>query len=195
MPKVVPFPPARRRAPLRAGPIEPVRSSQILPLAQMLAPDAQAVELKRLARSATKKKWRPPIGVLAVEDNRGYYLALCTYVLSPRLGKRAFLQVDDFVVLDMHNGEAAAKALIAAVEAQAGLYDCNGVEIIVPAGRSRAVPRWSSAILARHGYSNVAVVFRKAVRENGRSARQLSPKRSRPDRPQTTRSPNDPGPS
>jgi hypothetical protein len=169
MPKVVTFPAAKRRLPLRGGPLEPARSRQLLPLAQILAPRIDAAELKRLA-TATAKTKGPQQGILVVEDSRGYYLALSTFIVCPRLGKGKFLQADDFVVLDMPGGEAAARALIEAIESEASRYDCGGIEIVVPARPSRAVPHWSLATLAQHGYAHAAGVFRKTVKENGRSA-------------------------
>jgi hypothetical protein len=189
MAKAETFAPARRRQPLRAGPLDPARSQQILPLAQLLAPRLAAAELRRFAAAAAKAKGIGQ-GVLAVEDGRGYYLALSAFTLCPRLGKGGFLQVDDFVVLDMLGGLAAEKVMIEAIEGQARRNKCDGIDIVVPARPTRAIPPGTLAILAEHGFARVGEVYRKKMKPNGRAARAPAPSRRAATAAKAKRSPS-----
>jgi hypothetical protein len=90
---------------------------------------------KRTRRAAGGKAEH---GLLALEDQRGYLQAFCSFAVHPDLAAGRRLDIDNIVTLDLIDSESPAGELIGSIEKLARELDCPAFAIRLPPGRTAA---------------------------------------------------------
>lgn len=146
--------------PLPAG-----RIDAVFPLVRAAMPGLTLAQWRQFAAdAATPTESAIAPGVLIVENERGYIQGFCTFRLQRDLRHGTVVAVDDLVVLDLVNGEAAAVALVHALEERARQLGCGAVQLHLEEDlRTRHVAPTLCEYLKREGHAVDAVRLVKPV--------------------------------
>lgn len=138
---------------LTVAPLTPALIRQSLPLAQAVRAGLSVEEWTAFCQR-TLDRADDGTGMDCVKDEQGYLLGLMVYSVHPDLTHGRVLNVDPFIAMDLYGRDQAAKAMLARIEALAGLLTCDAVHIALD-GVETQFPRRCGPHFSRfleHGY-------------------------------------------
>lgn len=148
-----------------ARPLAPERVDEAFPVARAAVSGLTLEQWQEFARMALTPSDTPTaLGILVVENGRGYIQGFCTYRLQYSIRHGTALVVDDLVAVDLIDGAPVAAALIEALEARARSTGCKVLQLHVPdEAASKKAANGLYEYLRRAGHAVDAVRLEKAV--------------------------------
>lgn len=111
-------------------PLAPSRVDATFPIAQAAVPELTLERWRQFAANST-----PPdgmaasLGIMVVENERGYIQGFCTYRVQRDMRHGTVFAVDDLIALDLFDSQSVAAALVDALEARARQLGCAAVRL------------------------------------------------------------------
>lgn len=123
---------------LRAFPLARLAAGHLTLAAWLRYAEAMGAEPPGARRIRRRAADRPERGLLALEDQRGYLQALCSFAVRPDLAAGRRLDVDNIVTLGLIDSEGPAGEMIGSIEKLARELDCPAFAIRLPPDRMAA---------------------------------------------------------